>query len=147
MRTAELPRYMFRRGNILYLRLQPPGQPVVEKSLGTSDVKAAEIAAADLIKQHKTILYERRLARLPRLEQGAWAPQYQPGLHDGFFATERQLLDRETGAVIGPNGTPHRGSSTCQWAPSFTSAIRHGRSMNCDASGQCSMCPNLIAQH
>jgi integrase len=106
MRTAELPRYMFRRGNILYLRLQPPGQPVVEKSLGTSDVKAAEIAAADLIKQHKTILYERRLARLPRLEPGAWAPEYQPGLHDGFFATERQLLDRETGAVIGPNGVP-----------------------------------------
>jgi len=45
-------RYLFRRkdSDNWYVRLQPPGQKVVERSLGTPDVKAAEIAATDLIK-------------------------------------------------------------------------------------------------
>jgi integrase len=107
MRSSALPRYLFRRdgSNNLYVRLQPPGQPVVERSLGTADVKAAEIAAADLIKQHKILMYGRRLARLPRVEP-RWLPAYAPGMHDGFFATERELRDLTTGAVIGPNGGP-----------------------------------------
>jgi integrase len=107
MRSSALPRYLFRRNgsNNLYVRLQPPGQSVVERSLGTTDVKAAEIAAADLIKQHKILMYGRRLARLPRVES-RWLPAYAPGMHDGFFATERELRDLTTGAVIGPNGGP-----------------------------------------
>jgi integrase len=101
------PRYLFRRkdSDNYYVRLQPPGQKVVERSLGTSDVKAAEIAAADIIKQHKQLMYVRRLARLPRVEP-RWVPAYAPGMHDGFFATERDLRDPVTGAVIGPNGGP-----------------------------------------
>jgi integrase len=103
--SSPLPRYLFRRGSTLYLRLQPPGQRAVERSLGTSDVKAAEIAAADLIKKHKQLMYGRRLARLPRVES-QWLPTYAPGMHDGFFATERELRDLATGKVIGVNGGP-----------------------------------------
>jgi integrase len=104
---SPLPRYLFRRkdSNNLYVRLQPPGQKIIERSLGTSDVKAAEIAAADLIKRHKMTMYGRRLARLPRVT-AQWLPAYAPGMHDGFFATERELRDLTTGAVIGPNGGP-----------------------------------------
>ena len=105
MRTAELPRYMFRRGNILYLRLQPPGQKVIERSLGTSDAKLAEIAAMPLIRQHKSLMYQRRQARLPRVT-GQWVSEYPPGMHKDFFATERELRDLATGAIIGPNGGP-----------------------------------------
>ena len=103
--SSPLPRYLFRRGNTLYLRLQPPGQRAIERSLGTSDVRAAEIAAADLIKKHKQLMYGRRLARLPRVES-QWVPTYTPGMHDGFFATERELRDLATGKVIGVNGGP-----------------------------------------
>jgi integrase len=104
---SPLPRYLFRRkdSNNLYVRLQPPGQKIIERSLGTSDVKAAEIAAADLIKRHKMTMYGRRVARLPRVT-AQWLPAYPPGMHDGFFATERELRDLATGAVIGPNGGP-----------------------------------------
>ncbi len=107
--SSPLPRYIFRRGGTLYLKLQPPGQPVFERSLGTSDVRAAEIAAADLIKKHKQLMYGRRLARLPRVES-QWLPTYEPGLQviDGkkVFATERELRDLATGKVIGVNGGP-----------------------------------------
>jgi len=68
-------------------------------------VKAAELAANDLIKRHKQLMYGRRLARLPRVT-AQWLPAYAPGMHDGFFATERELRDLTTGAVIGPNGGP-----------------------------------------
>jgi integrase len=104
---SPLPRYLFRRkdSDNLYIRLQPPGQKIVERSLGTSDVKAAELVANGLIKQHKQLMYTRRLARLPRVES-RWVPAYPPGMHDGFFATERELRDLTTGAVIGPNGGP-----------------------------------------
>jgi integrase len=105
--VSPLPRYLFRRkdSNNLYVRLQPPGQKVIERSLGTADVKAAEIAAADLIKRHKLTMYGRRLTRLPQVH-AARASAYAPGMHDGFFATERELRDLTTGAVIGPNGGP-----------------------------------------
>jgi integrase len=100
-------RYLFRRkdSDNWYVRLQPPGQRVVERSLGTPDIKAAELAANDIIKQHKQLMYARRLARLPRVT-AQWLPAYAPGMHDGFFATERELRDLTTGAVIGPNGGP-----------------------------------------
>jgi integrase len=100
-------RYLFKRkgSENWYVRLQRPGQKTVEKSLGTSDLKAAEIAAADLIKEHKVLMYGRRVARLPRVTD-AWIPEYAPGMHDGFFATERELRDLTTAAVIGPNGGP-----------------------------------------
>lgn len=103
--SSRLPRYLFRRGGTLYLKLQPPGQPVFEKSLGTSDVRKAELAAADLIKKHKQLMYARRLARLPQIHS-AWVSAYPPGMHDGFFATERELRDLKTGKVIGVNGGP-----------------------------------------
>ena len=60
-------RYLFKRGGSdnWYIRLQPPGQKIVEKSLGTSDVKLAEIAAMPLIRQHKQLMYARRLNSAP----------------------------------------------------------------------------------
>ena len=56
-------RYLFKRrgSDNYYLRLQPPGQKIIERSLGTTDMKAAEIAATDLIKKHKQLMYARRL--------------------------------------------------------------------------------------
>ena len=105
--SSPSPRYIFRRGDVLYLKLQPPGQPVFERSLGTNDPKAAELAAADLIKKHKALMYGRRLARLPHVES-KWTPAYMPGPHpqNGLFATERELRDLATGKYIGPNGGP-----------------------------------------
>ena len=83
------------------IRLQYPGEPVFEKSLGTSDPAQAEIIAlrdyGDKIAEHKT----RLLAARPRME-AAWRQDYAPGLHDGpdggrIFATDRELhhLDPE----------------------------------------------------
>ena len=83
-------RYLFRRGNIWHLRLQPPGQKAIERSLGTTDVKLAEITAMPLIREHKALMYQRRQERLPRVTD-AWIPAYPLGMHDGFFATEREL--------------------------------------------------------
>ncbi len=100
-------KYLFKRkgSDNWYVRLQPPGQKITEKSLGTSDLKLAEIAAMPLIRQHKTLMYQRRQAQLPRITS-QWWPTYAPGMHEGFFATERELRDLTTGAVIGPNGGP-----------------------------------------
>jgi integrase len=100
-------RYLFKRkgSDNWYVRLQPPGEKVIEKSLGTPDLKLADIAAADEIKRHKQFMYARRLARLPRVT-AQWVPAFAPGMHEGFFATERELRDLATGAIIGPNGGP-----------------------------------------
>jgi integrase len=74
------------------IRLQYPGEPVFEKSLGTRDEKQAEIFAlrdyGDKIAEHKA----RLLAARPRIEL-AWRHEYKPGLHDGgrIFATDREL--------------------------------------------------------
>jgi len=110
MRSSELPRYLFRRkgSNNLYVRLQPPGQKIVEKSLGTADVRLAEIAAMPLIREHKAFMYQRRPTVTP-----IWHRAYEPGLRiiDGEQAivTERELqfLDN-SGNVIRrePNGGP-----------------------------------------
>lgn len=106
------PRYLFKRKNSenWYLRLQPPGEKVIDKSLHTSDVKLAELAAHDLIKQHKANMYARRAASLHEL----WQLELEPGLHalpDGghVLATERQLTYTDAGGkivTVRPNGGP-----------------------------------------
>ena len=103
-------RYLFKRkgSDNWYVRLQPPGQKTVEKSLGTSDLKLAEIAAMPLIREHKAFMYERRPKVTP-----IWHRAHEPGLRviDGEQAivTERELqfLDN-SGNVIRrePNGGP-----------------------------------------
>ena len=76
-------RYLFQRkeGGNLYIKLQPPGGKLIERSLGTPDLKAAEIAAADLIKQHKAFMYQRRQSRVASVVHGPWQHEYDPGLH------------------------------------------------------------------
>jgi integrase len=103
-------RYLFKRkgSDNWYVRLQPPGQKIVEKSLGTSDLKLAEIAAMPLIRAHKTFMYQRRPTVTP-----FWHRAYEPGLRmiDGeqVFVMDRELhyLDN-SGNVIRrePNGGP-----------------------------------------
>jgi integrase len=105
---------LFRRKDSpnLYVRLQPPGQKIIEHSLGTSDVAAAELAALDLIKKHKQLMYQRRSIRtVRRTVTTFWDSTHrQFGLQviDGrqVFVTEREIRDPETGAFIGPNGGP-----------------------------------------
>jgi hypothetical protein len=104
-------RYLFQRkeGGNWYVRLQPPGQKLVERSLGTSDQKAAEIATADLIKQHEAFMYQRRQARVASVVHGPWAHEYAPGLHtllDGghVMATETDLTFSDR--TRRPNGGP-----------------------------------------
>lgn len=104
-------RYLYRckEGGNWYVRLQPPGQKLVERSLGTSDQKAAENAAADLIKQHKAFMYQRRQGRVASVVHGPWAHEYAPGLHklqDGrdVMATESYLTFSD--GTRRPNGGP-----------------------------------------
>jgi integrase len=98
------------------IRLQFPGEPVFEKSLGTRDPAQAEIVAlrdyGDKIAEHKA----RLLAARPRIEL-AWRREYAPGLHvrphgGRIFATDRELhfLDAQDRTIrIAPNGGPeHR---------------------------------------
>lgn len=109
-------RYLFQRkkGGNWYVRLQPPGAKLVERSLGTTDLKAAEIAAADLIKQHKAFMYQRRQSRVARIVHGPWLHEYEPGLHalpDGghVTATETTVITMDAaGKITGtrPNGGP-----------------------------------------
>ena len=103
-------RYLFKRkgSDNYYVRLQPPGQKVVEKSLGTSDLKLAEIAAMPLIREHKTFMYQRRPTVTP-----FWHRAYEPGLRiiDGeqVIVTERELqFINASGNVVRrePNGGP-----------------------------------------
>jgi integrase len=81
---SSRPRYLFQRGNVWYVRLQPPGEKVVEKSLGTSDLKLAEIAAMPLIRDYKEAMYQRRVARIVETqtaEHDEEFAEYKPGLH------------------------------------------------------------------
>jgi integrase len=108
--------YLFKRkgSDNYYVRLQPPGQRLIERSLGTSDLRAAEIAAADLVKQHKAFMYQRRQARVTRVVHGPWIHEHPPGLHalpDGshVLATEMILTFTDAaGKITGtrPNGGP-----------------------------------------
>lgn len=110
------PRYLFKRkdSDNWYVRLQPPGQKVIERSLGTSDVKAAELVADDLIKKHKQLMYQRRSTRVASVVHGPWQHEYAPGLHtlpDGghVMATDQQLTFTDAaGKITGtrPNGGP-----------------------------------------
>ena len=108
-------KYLFKRAGSAnyYVRLQPPGGKVIERSLGTSDPKAAEIVAADMIKQHKALIYQRRQARVPRIVVD-WVHEYPPGLHalpdgDHVMATAATLtFTDKDGKITGtrPNGFP-----------------------------------------
>src|SRR4029079_26383 len=109
-------RYLFQRkeGGNYYVRLQPPGQKVIERSLGTTDLKAAEIAAANLIKQHKAFMYQRRQSRVARVVHGPWLHEFEPGLHalpEGghVLATETTLTFTDAAGKVTspkPNGGP-----------------------------------------
>jgi integrase len=109
-------KYLFKRkgSDNYYVRLQPPGQKLVERSLGTPDLKAADLAANDLIKQHKAFMYQRRQARVARVVHGPWIHEHPPGLHtlpDGghVLATETTLTFTDAaGKITGtrPNGGP-----------------------------------------
>jgi len=103
-------RYLFKRkgSDNWYVRLQPPGQKVKEKSLHTSDLKLAEITAMPLIREHKAFMYQRRPTVTP-----IWHRAYEPGLRiiDGEQAivTERELqfIDASGNVVRRePNGGP-----------------------------------------
>ncbi len=111
-----MPRYLFKRkdSDNWYVRLQPPGQNAIERSLGTSDVKAAELAAAKLVHEHKQLMYQRRSIRVARVVHGPWQHEYTPGLHalpDGghVLATDQLLTFTDAGGKITgtrPNGGP-----------------------------------------
>jgi integrase len=103
-------RYLFKRNGSdnWYIRLQPPGQKVVEKSLGTSDLRLAEIKAMPMIREHKAFMYQRRPTVTP-----FWDRAYEPGLRviDGAqcIVTEHELqfLDASGNIVRRePNGGP-----------------------------------------
>jgi integrase len=101
-----------------YLRLVLPAdmgkskngkRKVIERTLGTTDKAAAEIAAADEIKKHKTLMLDRRQARVARIVHGAWQPEYAVGIHtlpDGrtLIATDRDLTFSD--GTRRPNGGP-----------------------------------------
>jgi integrase len=109
-------RYLFKRkgSDNWYVRLQPPGQKLVERSLGTSDKAAAELAAADVVKQHRAFMYQRRQARVTSVVHGPWKHEHTPGLHtlpDGghVLATETTLTFTDAAGKITstrPNGGP-----------------------------------------
>jgi integrase len=103
-------RYLFKRkgSDNWYVRLQPPGQKIVERSLHTSDLKLAEIAAMPLIREHKALMYQRRPTVTP-----FWHRAYEPGLRmiDGeqVIVTDRELqfIDASGNVVRRePNGGP-----------------------------------------
>jgi integrase len=98
--------YLFRRpgSENWYVKLRSPSGRV-EKSLGTSDRREAEVIAGPLITAHKAAL----LAAKPRVEITR-EPEYEPGLHTGLdgeriyaTATELHYLD-ETPIRIESNG-------------------------------------------
>src|SRR3954453_1785024 len=110
-KAEVLPRYIFRRGGMLYLKLQPPGGKLVEKSLGTSDVHDALERAREPIKAHERFMYQRRQQRVARIVHGAWAPIYPPGrftMPDGRtgVATTDDLTFDDGITPRQPNGGP-----------------------------------------
>src|SRR5262245_39535799 len=99
-REAAPLKYLFKRPSSQnwYVRFQPPGRKLIERSLGTPDKAAAELAAADLIKAHKAFMYERRQARVASVAHGPWAHDYPPGLH---------TLPNEISEFLGDEGPGH----------------------------------------
>lgn len=101
-----MTQYIFQRpsSNNWWIKLRSPSGRI-ERSLGTSDRREAEIAALPFIRNHKAAL----LAARPRVET-TWERQFEPGLHTGLngeriyaTATELHYLD-ETPVLIEPNG-------------------------------------------
>jgi integrase len=114
--------YLFQRGSTWYVKLRSPTGRV-EKSLGTSDRREAEVAAGPLITAHKVAL----LAARPRFEVGLWH-EYEPGREhtspDGLriIATDRELIYLDhSGAIVrtGPNGGVQYRHPTRLKEPSF----------------------------
>ncbi|HML07876.1 MAG TPA: tyrosine-type recombinase/integrase [Xanthobacteraceae bacterium] len=105
-----MPKYLFKRPDSQNwcVRFRYPHK-VVEKSLGTPDLKEAEILAGPYITQHKAAL----LALKPRLEV-TWRRDYEPGLHDApncerVAATETELTFYDASGKLlrkAPNGGP-----------------------------------------
>jgi integrase len=84
--------YIFQRAGSenFYVKLRSPTGRV-EKSLGTSVRREAEVIAGPLVTAHKAAL----LAARPHVET-TWTREYAPGLHTGLngeriFATDREL--------------------------------------------------------
>lgn len=110
MARARHGSYLFRRpgSENWYVKLRSPAGRI-EKSLGTSDYREAEVKAGPLIIAHKAAL----LAAKPRVEM-TWEREYEPGLHIGLngeriYATPTELhyLD-ETPIRIASNGVTVR---------------------------------------
>jgi integrase len=110
MTRAKHGSYIFQRpgSENYYVKLRSPAGRV-EKSLGTSDRRQAEVLAGPLVTAHKAAL----LAARPRIET-TFEREFQPGLHTGLngeriYATERELhyLD-DTPVRIEPNGVTVR---------------------------------------
>jgi integrase len=108
--------YLSKRPNSQHwrVRFQIDGRSV-EKSLRTPDRAVAEVMALPLIAEHKTRLLEAR----PRLVEGPWVSQYEPGrehvLPDGnrVIATERELLHLDaTGRITAKT---ENGGQVIQW--------------------------------
>ena len=100
--------YLFQRGSTWWVKLRSPTGRV-ERSLGRSDRREAEVIAGPLITAHKAAL----LAAKPRVET-TWEREYEPGLHTGLngeriYATPTELhyLD-ETPIRIESNGVMAR---------------------------------------
>ena len=81
--------YLFQRGSTFYVKLRSPAGRI-EKSLGTSDRREAEIIALPLIRDHKAAL----LAARPRVVP-TFVREYEPGLHTGLNGERIYATDRE----------------------------------------------------
>ena len=111
-KTARKTDYLFQRpgSSNWYIKLRPPGEKRVEKSLGTGDKLQAEIIASPMIAEHKA----RILAARPRIET-TWQHRLEPGREhaapDGakIVATDKELIHiGHNGSIlkIEPNGLP-----------------------------------------
>jgi integrase len=92
MTRAKHGSYIFQRpgSENYYVKLRSPAGRV-EKSLGTSDRRQAEVLAGPLVTAHKAAL----LAARPRIVP-TFMREYEPGLHTGLngeriYATDREL--------------------------------------------------------
>ena len=105
-------RHLFQRSGSSnwYIKLRPPGEKRIEKSLGTADKLQAEIIASPMIAEHKA----RILAARPRIET-LWQHRLEPGREhaapDGakIVVTDKELIHvGHNGSIvkIEPNGLP-----------------------------------------
>ena len=132
-----MTQYIFQRpsSNNWWIKLRSPSGRI-ERSLGTSDRREAEIAALPFIRNHKAAL----LAARPRVET-TWERQFEPGLHTGLngeriyaTATELHYLD-ETPVLIEPNGVmvrrliargPLSADQNSAFSPKLLAKLRRG---------------------